>query len=92
MLRDVTTATNFGTKIAINWHCLNDSDYAIAYEGGLSGQPTECRYCRYPAPNDVAMATTVWLSMGSNFDCEIAGDTVFDYRGRFSESSYPMKT
>jgi len=43
-------ATNFGTNIAINWHCVNDSDYAIGYGGVLSGRPTECRYCRYPAP------------------------------------------
>jgi len=25
-LRDVAMATNFGTKIAINWLCVNDSD------------------------------------------------------------------
>jgi len=24
--RDVAMATNFGTKIAINWLCVNDSD------------------------------------------------------------------
>jgi len=26
MLRDVAIATNFWTKIAINWLCVNDSD------------------------------------------------------------------
>jgi len=26
VLRDIAMATNFGTKIAINWLCLNDSD------------------------------------------------------------------
>jgi len=26
VLRDVATATSFGTKIAINWLCENDSD------------------------------------------------------------------
>jgi len=41
---------------------------------------------------DVAMATTFWLSMGYNFGCMIASDTIFDSRGGFSESSYPMKT
>ena len=41
---------------------------------------------------DVAMATTFWLSMGNNFDCMIASDTLFDSRGGFSGSSYPMKT
>jgi len=40
----------------------------------------------------VAMATTFWLSMGYNFGCKIASDTLFDTRGRFSGSSYPMKT
>jgi len=25
-LRVVATATNFGTKIAVNWLCVNDSD------------------------------------------------------------------
>ena len=27
-----------------------------------------------------------------NFGCMAAGDSLFDYRGRFPESSYPMKT
>jgi len=30
---------------------------------------------------DVAMATTFWLSMGNNFGCVIASDTLFDSRG-----------
>jgi len=41
---------------------------------------------------DVAMATTFWLSVGYNFGCMIASDTMLDSRGGFSESSYPMKT
>jgi len=41
---------------------------------------------------DVAMATNFWLSKGYNFGCIIASDTPFDYRGRFSGSSYPTKT
>ena len=36
---------------------------------------------------DVAMATTFWLSMGYNFGCMIASDTMFDSMGGFSESS-----
>jgi len=40
----------------------------------------------------VAMATTFWLSMGYDFSCMIASNTLFDYRGGFSGSSYPMKT
>jgi len=30
---------------------------------------------------DVAMATTFWLSMGYNFGCMIASDTMLDSRG-----------
>ena len=40
---------------------------------------------------DVAMATT-WLLMGYNFSCIIASNTLFDSRGGFSGSSYPLKT
>jgi len=86
-------ATNFGNNIAINWLCVDDSDQAIGYEGGLSGRPTECRYI---ADNlqlrDVAMATTFWLSMGYYFGCMIASNTLFDSRAGFSWSSYPMNT
>jgi len=32
------------------------------------------------------------LSTGYNFGCMIASDTLFDSRGGFSGSSYPMKT
>jgi len=41
---------------------------------------------------DIAMATTFWLSVGCNSSCVIASGTIFDYRGGFSGSSYPMKT
>ena len=41
---------------------------------------------------DVAMATTFWLSMGYNFSCMTVSDTLFDSRGGFSGTSYPMKT
>jgi len=41
---------------------------------------------------NVAMATTFWLSIGYNFGCMIASDTLFDSRDGFSGSSYPMKT
>jgi len=33
------------------------------------------------------MATTFWLSMGYNFGCMIASDTLFDSRGGFPVSS-----
>jgi len=41
---------------------------------------------------DVAMATTFCLSMDYNFGCMIASDMLFDSRGGFSGSSYPMMT
>jgi len=41
---------------------------------------------------DVAMATPFCLSMGYNFGCMTARDMLFDSRGGFSASSYPMKT
>ena len=90
-------ATNFRTNIAINWLHVDDSEQAIGYdyEGGLSGQPTECRYCRSLHLRDVAMATTFWLSMGYNFGCMIASNKMSDSRGGpggFSESSNLMKT
>ena len=34
LLRDVAMATNFGTKIAINWLRVNVSDQTIGYGGG----------------------------------------------------------
>ena len=40
-----------------------------------------------------AVATTPFcLSMCYNFGCMIANDTLFDSRGEFLGSSYPMKT
>jgi len=41
---------------------------------------------------NVAMTTNFWLSMGYNSGCMIGSDTVFDSRGGFSGSSYPINT
>jgi len=47
---------------------------------------------------DVAMATNFEMQfaitgfVGYNFGCIIANDMLFDSRGEFSGSSYPMKT
>ena len=41
---------------------------------------------------DIAMATTFCLSMGFNFSCTTASDTLFDFRGGCSGLSYPIKT
>jgi len=48
-------ATNFGTKIAINWLCVDDSDYAIGYEGGLSGRRQNADIADTLHLRDVAM-------------------------------------
>ena len=49
----------------------------------MSGRSTECRYYRQLTLqlNDVAVATIFWLSMGYNFSCIIASETLVDYRG-----------
>jgi len=59
---------------------------------GLSGRRQNGDIADTLHLRDVAMATTLCLLMGYNFDCMIASDTLFDSRGGFSGSSYPMKT
>jgi len=61
-------------------------------EGGLSGRRQNADIADILHLSDVAMATPFCLSMGYNFGCMIASDTLFDSRGGFSGSSYPMKT
>jgi len=75
--------TNFETKIAINWLCLDDSDYAIRYEVGLSGRRQNADIADTLHLRDFAMATPFCLSMGYNFGCMIASDTLFDSRVGF---------
>ena len=41
---------------------------------------------------DVTMAIIFWLSMGYNFGCVIASDTMFDSRCGFLGSGYLMNT
>ena len=58
-------ATNFGTKIAINWVCVDDSDQAIGYEGGLSGRRQNADIADTLHLRDAAMATIFdFLYMG----------------------------
>ena len=59
---------------------------------GLSGRRQDADIADTLHLRDVAMATTFCLSIGYNFGCMIARDTLFDSRGRFSGSSSPMKT
>ena len=92
MLRDVAMATNFGTKIAINWLCVDDSDYALGYEGGLTGCRQNADIADTAHLRGIAMATPFFLLMGYNFVCMIVSNTLFDSRGGFSGSCYAMKT
>ena len=65
-LRVVATATNFGTKISITGFVRTIVvTRQYGHGGGLSGQPTEYRYCRADTLHigDVAMATIFWLSV-----------------------------
>ena len=80
----VAMVTNFGTKIAINWLCVDDSDQTIGYEGGLSGRRQNTDIADTLYLRDVVMATPFCLSMGYNFGCMIASNTLFDSRGGFS--------
>jgi len=60
VLIDVARATNFGTKIAINWLYVDDSDEAIGtYEVGLSGRRENADIADILHLRDVAMATLV---------------------------------
>ena len=43
-------------------------------------------------PIPCTKATTFCLSMGYKFGCMITSNTLFDSKGGFSGSSYPMKT
>jgi len=45
-----------------------------------------------PQLREIAMATTFWFLMGYNFTCMIASDTLFDSRGGFLGTNYPMET
>jgi len=74
-------ATNFGTKIALTGFVFMIATRRLVMDGGFSGRPTQCSYCLQLS--DVAMTTTFWLSMGYNFSCIIASDTLFDSRGGF---------
>jgi len=69
---------------------VNRSDQDAVWVMGSDGGPEVLR--------DVAMATNFGTQfaltgfVGYNFRCMIASDTLFDSRGGFSGSGYPMKT
>jgi len=76
--------TNFGTKIAINWLCVDDSDYAIGYDGGLSGRRQNADIADILHLRDVAMATTFCLSIVIMFlSCTVSETAI-----RFSVYEY----
>ena len=68
-LRVVAMATNFGTKIAINWLRVNVSDQTIGYGGGWLVGRQNADIADTLHLWDVAMATTFWLLMNYNFSC-----------------------
>jgi len=49
-------------------------------DGGSTGAKGRCH------------GNNFWLSVGYNFGCMIASDTLYDSRRGFSGSSYPMET
>ena len=59
----------------------------LVMEGGLSGRPTEYRFCRYVALKGRSYGNHFWLSMGYKFSCVIASGTIFDSRGEFSRQA-----
>jgi len=61
-------------------------------EGALSGRRHNADIAGTLHLRDVAIATTFWLSIGYNFSCMIASDMLFNSRGGFSGSIYPMTT
>ena len=61
--------TNFGTRVAINWLCVDDGDQAIGCEVCLSGRRQNADIADTLHLRDVAMATPFCLLMGYNFGC-----------------------
>jgi len=64
----------------------------LVMKGDLSGRRQNADIAYTLHLMDVAMATPFCLSMGYNFGCMIASNTLFDSRGGLSGSSYLMKT
>jgi len=54
---------------------------AIGYGGSLTGRQENTDTADTLQLRDVAKATIFWLSMGHNFGCMIASDTMFDSWG-----------
>jgi len=89
-LRVVAMSTNFGTKLLLTGFVWTIATRQLVMYGGLSYLLTECRIADTLHIWDIAMATSFWLSMGYNFGCMIASNTLFDSTGGFSASSYPI--
>ena len=53
-------ATNFGTKSAITGFVWTIATRRLVREGGLSGRPTECRYCWHPATKGRCHGNQFW--------------------------------
>jgi len=76
-------ATNFGTKIAITGFVWTTATRRLVMEGVLVVGRQNVDIADTLHLRDVAMAITFWLSMGYNFSCMTASDTLFDPRVGF---------
>jgi len=74
--RVVAMATIFWTKTAINWLRVNDSNYAIRYEGWFEWSANRMHILPIPAHKGRCHGKHFLL-----FGCMISSDTLFDYRG-----------
>jgi len=59
---------------------------------GLRWAQESCVRCGSTCAKGRCHGNHFWLSMGYNFSCMIASDALCDSSGRFSGSSYLMKT
>ena len=84
-LRDVAMATNFVTKIAITGFVFTIATRRLVMEGVLVVGRHSAAIADTLQLRDFSTATTFWLSMGYNFTCMIASDTLFDSRWVFRD-------
>jgi len=79
MSKVVAIATNFGTKIAITGFVWMIATRQLVMEGGLSGRPTKCRYCQYPATEGRCHSNHFCLSVYGIMDCTLAPSGEYDW-------------
>jgi len=92
MPTNATMATSFVTKIAITGFVWTIAIMRLVMEGVWVVGRQSADIAGTLQLQGVAMATAFWLSMCYNFSCIIARDMLFDSRGGFLGTSYPVKT